>query len=163
MEIIRQQTNSGAKPLMLECVNPYRDEWIVRYDVQPLLEGDGYEWKEVWVSPRPTIEEIHTFLIQKSKEEEQSVMNAGFVWEGMRIKMDDENQANFKQQFDLQLADIFPIDAKYFFGEQSEIVYAFESKEKLQEWILAMAMFKAQTKETYIVKRNSINLEDYKV
>lgn len=164
MNIIEMRQGKGEKPPYIECVHPYLERWVFRYDIAPIDGTDSdteYSWQEVWVSPRPTIEEIHTFLIQKSKEEEQSVMNAGFVWEGMRIKMDDENQANFKQQFDLQLADIFPIDAKYFFGEQSEIVYAFESKEKLQEWVLAMAMFKAQTKEAYIVKRNSINLEDY--
>lgn len=160
MELIQTMQAHGVKPKrLLECVNHYADKWAIRWDV--VQTEDEWKWQEAWVKPKPTIEEIGSFIYQKSKEEEQSVMNAGFVWEGMRIKMDDENQANFKQQFDLQLAGIFPIDAKYFFGEQSEIVYSFDSREKLQEWILAMAMFKAQTKEAYIVKRNSINLEDY--
>lgn len=162
MEVVLDTTALGARPEhFLECVNQPADKWAIRWGLRET--DDGYQWQEAWVTPRPSLDDIHAFLIAKSKEEEQAVMNAGFDWEGMRIKMDDENQANFKQQFDLQLAGIFPIDAKYFFGEQSEIVYSFESKEKLQEWILAMAMFKAQTKEDYIIKRNSINLEDYRL
>ena len=166
MNIIEMRQGKGEKPPYIECVHPYLERWVFRYDIAPIDGTDSdteYSWQEVWVSPRPTIEEIHTFLIQKSKEEEQAVMNAGFVWEGMRIRLDDENQTNFKQQFDLQLAGIYPLDAKYFFGEHSEIVYSFTSIDKLKEWIVAMGLFKSQTKDVFVRKRQSINLEDYRL
>lgn len=166
MIILQEIDTKGTRPEKLkECINPHLDKWLFRYNLQQ--EDKSIEdlclWQEVWTQGEPTIEEIHTFLIQKSKEEEQAVMNAGFVWEGMRIRLDDENQTNFKQQFDLQLAGIYPLDAKYFFGEHSEIVYSFTSVDKLKEWIVAMGMFKSQTKDTFVRKRQSINLEDYRL
>lgn len=160
MEVVLDTTARGARPEhLLECVNQPADKWAIRWGLTET--DDDWEWQEAWVSPRPSLDDIHAFLLAKSKEEEQAVMDAGFDWEGMRIKMDADNQENFKQQFDLQLAGLLPIEANYFFGERSEITYTFPTMEKLQAWILAMAVFKQEVKNRYVANRLAINLNDY--
>lgn len=50
--------------LLIECVNPYLQKYIVRWDVKPYYVRDeetgeeiqqGYEYFEKWLSHKPTI------------------------------------------------------------------------------------------------------------
>lgn len=166
MDLIKKLINKGVDLPLLECMNPYKDIWAIRYEIGK--EDDCTLYAEAWTKGRPSIDEIRAYLYDASKAEEAEKVCKSFVWHSQRtgkdypILLDEENQRNYTEQFRKLKEDGLPLsNFPFFFGLQSELPYTFESVEEMTQWHNACFVFVATIKAEYIAKRNSININDY--
>lgn len=94
---MRIQGSAGVAPI--ECINPRKNKWRVRWDIQEVDGAVSYE--EVEFDHKPTIEEVRAAIVawHNARIDEQIV--SGFLWEGVQVWLSSENQFNYKSAFDL--------------------------------------------------------------
>lgn len=94
---MRIQGSAGVAPV--ECVNPRKDKWRVRWDIR---EKDGTaDYEEVEFDHRPTFDEVRATILAGYNARIDEAILAGFVWEGAPVWLSTENQFNYKAAFDL--------------------------------------------------------------
>ncbi|WP_418981735.1 hypothetical protein [Alistipes sp.] len=94
---MRIQGSAGVVPI--ECVNPRKDTWRVRWDIQ---ETDGTAtYEEAEFDHRPTVEEVRATIIAWHNARIEAQITDGFRWEDVPVWLSSENQFNYKAAFDL--------------------------------------------------------------
>ncbi|OKZ27935.1 MAG: hypothetical protein BHV68_23435 [Bacteroidales bacterium 43_8] len=94
---MRIQGSAGVAPI--ECVNPRKDKWRVRWDIE---ERDGMAtYEEAEFDRRPTLEEIKTAVLASYNARIDEAIRSGFRWEETPVWLSAENQFNYKAAFDL--------------------------------------------------------------
>ena len=86
----------GVAPI--ECVNPRKDKWRVRWNIE---EQDGMATYEAEFDRRPTLEEIKTTVLTSYNARIDEAIRSGFHWEETPVWLSAENQFNYKAAFDL--------------------------------------------------------------
>lgn len=99
-------TGSRHTPLM-ECINPRRQTYAVRWDMHPVKDENGVEsetevsFMEERFNHKPTLEEIKEVIIGwYNSEIDKKILN-GFIYEGAEVWLTTENQFNYKVAYDL--------------------------------------------------------------
>lgn len=93
------QGSAGVAPI--ECINPRKDKWRVRWDI---LEVDGAAtYEEAEFDHRPTVEEVRATIIAWHNARIDEAILSGFRWEGVPVWLSTENQLNYKAAFDLAI------------------------------------------------------------
>lgn len=96
--------------LLIECIYPRLQEYIVRWDVKPFYRKDeetgeeiqqGYDYFEKWLNHKPTIEEVKEIVLNGMNEIIDQRILEGFEWAGMKVWLSTENQFNYKAAYDL--------------------------------------------------------------
>ena len=91
----RVEGNIGIS--LLECVNPRKNKWRVRWDIQPKEDnGNIVTYMEEEFDHRPTDEEIKSLVIGWHNEQ---IDNA--ILMGIQVWLSQENQFNYKAAYDL--------------------------------------------------------------
>lgn len=94
---MRIQGSAGVAPI--ECVNPRKDKWRVRWNIE---EQDGMAtYEEAEFDRRPTLEEIKTTVLASYNARIDEAIRSGFRWEETPVWLSAENQFNYKAAFDL--------------------------------------------------------------
>lgn len=94
---MRIQGSAGVTPI--ECVNPRKDKWRVRWDIE---EQDGMAtYEEAEFDRQPTLEEIKTAVLASYNARIDEAIRSGFRWEETPVWLSAENQFNYKAAFDL--------------------------------------------------------------
>lgn len=94
---MRIQGSAGVAPI--ECVNPRKDRWRVRWDIQ---ETDGAAtYEEAEFDRRPTLDEIREIIVAWYNARTDEAIRSGFRWEETPVWLSAENQFNYKAAFDL--------------------------------------------------------------
>lgn len=94
---MRIQGSAGVSPI--ECVNPRKDKWRVRWDIR---EKDGTaEYEEAEFDHRPTLDEVRETILAWYNARIDEAILAGFRWEETPVWLSTENQFNYKAAFDL--------------------------------------------------------------
>ena len=94
---MRIQGSAGVA--LIECVNPRKDKWRVRWDIE---ERDGMAtYEEAEFDRRPTLEEIKTAVLASYNARIDEAIRSGFRWEETPVWLSAENQFNYKAAFDL--------------------------------------------------------------
>lgn len=85
--------NTGVAPL--ECVNPKKDKWKVRWAITEHDDGTA-DYMEEEFDHRPTLDEIKAVVIgwYNSQIDEQII--SGFKWNDCEVWLSSENQFNYK-------------------------------------------------------------------
>ncbi len=139
----RFEGSSGI--LLMECTNPIKNKWRIRWDVQAKEDGT-VSYMETEFNHRPTAEEIRSVVISWYNEQTDEAILSGFCYKGMPVWLSQENQFNYKSAFDLAVqteGKNLPVTFK--FGDDAKPVYhTFETLEELTDFYMK-AMVHVQT------------------
>ena len=90
--------NIGVR--LLECINPIKNKWRVRWDVQPGETGSATYMEEEF-DHRPTEDEIRSTVITWHNRETDKDILSGFTYENVPVWLSSENQFNYKASYDI--------------------------------------------------------------
>ena len=118
-----QRVQGNPQVALLECTNPVRNKWRVRWDVT--TDADGItSYMEQQFSHRPTVDEIKTLISGWISDRTAAEILSGFSYEGVPVWLSVENQSNYQRayiQANLGLPGALPVTFK--FGTDDAPVY----------------------------------------
>lgn len=148
---MRVQGTEGVK--LLECINPYRDRWRVRWDIQPNNRVDeqgntrtGINYEEAEYLHKPSIQEIKDTILGWYNKLIDNKILTGLVWKDFPIWLSSENQFNYKSAYDIAVQTKglnLPIPFK--FGIDTTVYYTFNSLDELSDFYLSCVVFVQDT------------------
>ena len=94
----RIEGTSGVR--LIECVNPVRDKWRIRWDVREKEDGTA-TYMEAEFLHRPTADEIRQTIVGWYNQQAEEAILSGFEYEGNMVWLSSENQFNYKAAHDL--------------------------------------------------------------
>ncbi len=130
-----KRAQGSAEVKLLECVNPVKDKWRVRWDVQERDDGSA-DYMEVELNHRPSGEEIKTLVRTWYNEQADTAILSGFNYENAPVWLSQENQYNYKAAYDLAVqTDGKTLPVTFKFGTDDEPVYrTFETLEEIADF-----------------------------
>lgn len=125
--------NSDVK--LIECINPKKDKWKVRWAIQATEDG-VVEYMEDDFNHKPTIDEIKGIIIGWYNSNIDAEIVSGFVWNDISVWLSIENQFNYKTAFDAAvMSNGATLPVKFKFGTDDEPVYhEFTTIEELSDF-----------------------------
>lgn len=130
-----QRATGNTDVALIECINPRKNKWRVRWDVTKNDDG-GASWMEEEYTHKPTIEEVKATITDWYNEQVDKKIRSGFEWDGMAIWLSTENQFNYKTAYDLAVQTngaTLPMTFK--FGTDDEPIYKdFETIDELADF-----------------------------
>lgn len=120
---------------LLECTNPVKGKWRVRWDVQKREDGST-DYMEEEFDHRPSDEEIKETVINWYNNQTDRAILSGFSYEGNTVWLSTENQFNYKAAYDLaRQSNGATLPVKFKFGSDEKPVYrVFENIEDLTDF-----------------------------
>lgn len=122
-------------------------------------------WTEAIIKPKPSLEQIKTFILNAINKCTDEKILSGFVWNDNQVWLSSENQFNYKAVYDVAVQTNganLPLTFK--FGDsENPIYYKFEELEDLQDFYLKAL---EHINEQLVIgwkKKDSINWEQYKL
>lgn len=90
----RVKGTAGVKPL--ECINPGRNRWAVRLDVQKDAEGaeDAVSYVEEVYDHEPTADDVRSLVLMAIEAYDTSDAVNGFVLDGRKMWLDNLNRTS---------------------------------------------------------------------
>ena len=154
--------NKGVLPI--ECVNPKKDKWRIRWDVQE-HEDDSADYMEEEFDHKPTDEEIKAIVIVWYNRQTDQAILSGFEYEGNLVWLSSENQFNYKAAYDLAVQTsgaTLPVTFK--FGTDEQPVHrVFDTLEELTDFYVSAIRYVQETLEAGWKRKNAFDLELYKL
>ena len=154
--------NKGVLPI--ECVNPKKDKWRIRWDVQEKENGSASYMEEEF-NHKPTGEEIRTLVMSWYNSQTDAAILSGFVYKDAPVWLSTENQYNYKAAYDLAVqtgGETLPVTFK--FGTEEQPVYrVFDTLEELTDFYVSAIRYVQETLEAGWKRKNAFDLELYKL
>lgn len=116
----RVEGSSGIS--LLECINPVKDKWRIRWDVQEKEDGSATYMEEEFIG-KPSPEAIKSVVIGWYNQQIEETILSGFVYEDMPVWLSTENQFNYKAVYDLAVQSN---------GATLPVVFKFGTDERVQ-------------------------------
>lgn len=153
------QGSAGVAPV--ECINPRKDKWRVRWDIR---ERDGTAvYQEAEFDHRPQMDEVRELLRSWHNARIEEAIRSGFRWEETPVWLSMENQINYKAAFDVAVRTKganLPVVFKL--GTDEKPVYRkFATTDDLQEFYTAMAAYIQTTLEAGWKEKEAVDLSRY--
>ena len=146
--------------------------WKLHFGLEPYYEvdEDGNKtetnlgtWTEMWLSGKPSIEQVKDIVLNAMNKEIDQKILSGFVWKDMSVWLSSENQFNYKAAYDLAVmsqGQSLPVTFK-FGPTDSPVYYTFESLEDISDfYVSAMAYINTCLSEGW-KKKDSIDWSVY--
>ena len=95
-----RRVEGSAGVQLMECTNPVKDKWRIRWDVQEKEDGSASYMEEEY-SHKPTDEEIRTLVMSWYNSQTDAAILSGFVYKDAPVWLSTENQYNYKAAYDL--------------------------------------------------------------
>ena len=148
----------------IECVNPVKNKWRIRWDYQ--LRQDGTtDFMEAEFTHKPSVEEIRSIVIQWYNDLTDRRILSGFAFEGSTVWLSAENQINYKAAFDLAVQTngaSLPVTIKL--GTDDKPVYrVFSQLEDFRTFYTAALTYIQQTIADGWKLKDAFKMEDYAV
>ena len=89
------RVNGAQGVKLLECTNPVKGKWRVRWDVHNNEDGSA-DYMEAEFNGKPSEETIKTMVSEWFNDRTNETILSGFVWNGMSVWLSNENQFNYK-------------------------------------------------------------------
>ena len=118
-----RRVEGSAGVSLMECTNPVKDKWRIRWDVQEKENGSASYMEEEF-GHKPTDEEIRTLVMSWYNSQTDAAILSGFAYNGAPVWLSTENQYNYKAAYDLAVQTAgatLPVVFK--FGTDTEPVY----------------------------------------
>ena len=157
----RVEGSSGIS--LLECVNPVKDKWRVRWDVQHNEQDDSVSYMEEEFPYKPDGEEIRKMVIDWYKQEINNEIISGFTYNGIPVWLSQENQFNYKSAYDLAVqTDGTSLPVRFKFGTDDEpVYYEFNTLENLTDFYTKEMVFVQRTLAAGGKKKDAVDLSLY--
>ncbi len=130
-----KRVQGAADVKLMECVNPAKGKWRMRWDVQSMDNGMA-NYMEAEFLGKPTYEQIKNTVIGWYNERIEADILRGFSYEGAMVWLSPENQFNYKAAYDLAVqteGNSLPVVFK--FGNEDNPVYkTFATLEELADF-----------------------------
>lgn len=118
-----KRANGAQGVKLLECINPVKDKWRVRWDVRNNDDGSA-DYMEAEFKGRPSEDTIKNLVAQWYNEQTNQTILSGFSWNNMAVWLSTENQFNYKAAYDLAVqSDSKSLPVTFKFGTDDEPVY----------------------------------------
>lgn len=157
-----QRVTGSAGAAALECVNPRKDRWAVRWDI---VEKDGgtAEYCEAGFDGKPTEEDIMRTITSHINGETDAAILRGFKWKGQAVYLSTENQLNFAA-IERNGAINYPLTVKVNETEEGEAEYAtFGSREAFAEFSQAASLYIIETVQEGWRRKDKIDVGQFKL
>lgn len=132
-----KRVEGSAGVSLLECTNPVKNKWRVRWDVETREDGSA-SYMEEELDHKPDAEEVRSLVSGWYNAETDKRILSGFEYEGQLVWLSSENQFNYKAAYDLAIqtgGQNLPVTFK--FGTDDSPSYrTFETVEKLQDFYI---------------------------
>lgn len=156
----RAQGNTEVK--LLECVNPVRNKWRVRWDVREREDGSA-DYMEAELTHKPTNEEIKDLVRTWYNEQTDAAILSGFNYDNAKVWLSQENQYNYKAAYDLAVqtnGKTLPVTFK--FGTDETPVYrTFDTLDELADFYTKMVAYIQTTLADGWKKKDALDLSKY--
>lgn len=118
-----QKVTGSSDVKYIECINPKKDKWKVRWAIETIADGTA-EYMEEDFNHKPTIEEIKGIIIDWYNSNISAEIVSGFVWNGTSVWLSNENQFNYEAAFYAAvMSEGKTLPVKFKFGTDDEPVY----------------------------------------
>ena len=156
----RIQGNPGVK--LLECTNPVKNKWRIRWDVQQADEQNA-TYMEHEFNHKPSPDEIRSTVINWIDQQTDLAIIEGFSYQGAQVWLSTENQFNYKAAFDLAVqSQGATLPVKFKLGTTEQPVYReFNSVQELSLFYTAALAHIQQSLELGWHKKDSFDLQPY--
>lgn len=162
-------TNLKSKYVPL---SPMGRRWKLHFGLEPYYEVDEEgnktetnlgTWTEMWLSGKPSIEQVKGIVLNAMNKEIDQKILSGFIWKDMSVWLSSENQFNYKAAYDLAvMSQGKTLPTIFKFGTtDNPVYYSFESLEDISDfYISAMAYINTCLAEGW-KKKDSIDWSVY--
>lgn len=132
--------------------------WKLHFGFTPYYEVDEEgnktetnlgTWTEMWLSGKPSIEQVKGIILDVMNKEIDQKILSGFVWKDMSVWLSSENQFNYKAAYDLAVMSqgkSLPVTFKFGTTEQP-VYHTFESLEDISNFYLSAMTYINKTLE----------------
>lgn len=147
---------------LLECVNPIKSKWRVRWDVQEHDDGTA-DYMEAELTHKPTDEEIKDLVRKWYNQQTDAAILSGFSYEGAPVWLSQENQYNYKAAYDLAVqTDGKTLPVTFKFGTDESPVYrTFETLDELADFYTKAVKHIQEMLEDGWKNKDAIDLSKY--
>lgn len=120
-------------------------------------------WTEAIIKPKPSLEQIKSFILNAINKRTDEKILSGFVWKDNQVWLSSENQFNYKAAYDLAVqTNGANLPTVFKFGDNDNpTYYKFETIEELQDFYTKAMKFINEQLAIGWVKKDSINWEEY--
>lgn len=158
----RIEGTAGVK--LIECVNPVKQKWRIRWDVQENEDGSANYMEEEFLG-QPSPEMIKSVILDWYNEQINKTILSGFVYEDKLVWLSTENQFNYKAVYDLAVqcnGTTLPVIFK--FGTDEQVHYhIFGTLEELTDFYTKALKHIQDTLMDGWKKKDAFNPELYRV
>ncbi|RHH76833.1 DUF4376 domain-containing protein [Parabacteroides merdae] len=95
-----KRVEGSADVSLLECTNPVKGKWRVRWDMEAREDGSASYMEEEF-DHRPDVEEVRSLISNWYNAGTDGFILSGFEYEGRPVWLSRENQFNYKAAYDL--------------------------------------------------------------
>ena len=157
-----QKVTGSAGAAALECVNPRKDKWSVRWDIVG-KDGGTAEYYEADFNGKPTKEDILRTITGHINAETDAAILRGFSWKGQAVYLSTENQLNFAA-IERSGNVSYPLTVKVGETEDGNAEYAtFESKEEFKEFSQAASLHIIEAVQEGWRRKDKIDMGQFKL
>lgn len=158
----RVEGSAGIK--LLECTNPVKGKWRVRWDVQQGENGNASYMEEEF-DHKPEDEEIRSMVMAWYNKQTDMAILSGFTYKNMPVWLSSENQFNYKSAYDLAVqtrGGTLPVTFK--FGTDTEPHYhTFATLEDLTDFYTKVVKHIQDALADGWKKKDAFDLDEYRV
>ncbi|WP_290200147.1 hypothetical protein, partial [uncultured Muribaculum sp.] len=83
---------------LLECTNPVKNKWRVRWDVSTDESGTT-SYMEAEFDHRPSVDEVKSLIEGWISDATRERIISGFTYEGVPVWLSAENQTNYERAY----------------------------------------------------------------
>ena len=147
---------------LIECVNPVRGKWRIRWDVLEKEDGTA-TYMEAEFQHKPTADEIRQTIIAWCNQQTDEAILSGFEYDGNMVWLSSENQFNYKAAYDLAVqTDGATLPVTFKLGTDEQPVYkVFDNLEELAGFYTAAMLHIRHALEAGWRKKDALDLSLY--
>ena len=134
-----EKINGSHDVQLLECTNPVRGYWRIRFDVQIKDDGSA-DYYEHRFFAKPQLEVIKSVITEFINEQTNATILSGLKYENQLVWLSAENQANYKAAYDLAVqtqGESLPYKVKLG-GEDAPVYREFTSLQDFKAFYLSV-------------------------
>lgn len=158
-----ERVNGTAGVKLIECVNPVRNKWRIRWDIQPSDLDNAVSYMETEFDHKPTTDEVKGTVIGWYNSQIDSEIVSGFRYGDNMVWLSSENQFNYKASYDLAIqtaGQCLPVTFK-FGTDDSPVYHTFSSLDELTDFYTKAMQHVQNTLASGWRKKDSFDLNMY--
>lgn len=158
------KVNGCIGVLPIECVNPRKNKWKVRWNITEKEDGSS-DWYEQDYDQKPTLEEIRDTIVKFHNGQVDAKILSGFSWKDMPVWLSSENQFNYKASFDLAVqTNGQNLPVRFKFGtDKDPKYYDFKTVDELSDFYTSAIKFINDTLQEGWAEKDSVDFSVYSI